>query len=260
MIRFRFVLIGNIICSISLCLGMGKIPLYFNLLPPEVMQITEHYILHNSVELQSILSTFKIHKELENFLSKSNIFLETFRSSITKTDQKTLSHILSCKSLPPVTDPDYFNMVLFNSVRSNNASMIKLLLYLGANKEFQNQDSHDPALYYKTHYTLLAHAAEWGYVDATSLLLQAGANPNPHDSRSNILPIPASPLICALQGNTRNTSKIVELLLNAGAKINLPDKKNQTALSFVYNNPALSNSRKAHEILKKHEQNCHKSY
>ncbi len=259
MIHYRFLLISNIICSLSLCLGMDKVPLYFNLLPPEVMQITEQYILHNSVELQSILSTFKVHNELEDFLSKSHIFLETFRSSITKTDQKTLSLILSCKSLPPVTNPQYFNMVLFNSVRSNNASMIKLLLYLGANKEFQNQDPHDPHLYHKTHYTLLAHAVEYGYVDATALLLASGADPNPHHPAKEIMPIPASPLICALQGNTRNTPKIVELLLNAGAEINLPDKKNQTALSFLYNNPALSNACKAHELLKKHDRN-HKLY
>ncbi len=258
MIHHNFLLGLCIMFMMQLNLSMNRQNLYFSLLPSEIMTITNTYLLHNNSELTSIIRLFAAQEELHNFLSKSKLSIEAFKSSLAKTDQQTLSSILSCKSLPIVTDRNYFNMVLFNSVRSNNLSMIKLLLTLEADKEFQNQDPHDPSLYHKTHYTLLAHAAEYGYVDATALLLKAGADPNPHHPCKKRLPIPASPLICALQGNSRNTAKIVELLLNAGAQINLPDKKNQTALTFIYNNPALSNAQKAHEILKKHEQIRHK--
>lgn len=251
------VIIISILFLVNSNFAMQRPFFYFNLFPPEIMNLTNTYLLHSNPELISIVKLFSAQEELLNFLSKSKLSIEAFKSALEKTDQKTLATILSCRSLPVITDENYFNMVLFNSVRSNNPSMIRLLLYLDANIEFQNKDPHDPTLYRKTHYTLLAHAAEFGYIEATQLLLRAGADPNPHHPHKERLPIPASPLICALQGNTRNSSKIVELLLEAGAQLNLPDGKNQTALPFLYTNRALANAQKAHEVLKIYEKRFH---
>jgi ankyrin repeat protein len=221
------------------------VPLYFHLLPSDINDIVAHYVIKN-YDIASIDTLCTLYKDY-NIPYHHSLCTKEVKSFLQ--NKPGLSAIHAPLALPPMDNKDYFNILTLKAVLSNNASMANILLFAGANVEYAHL-----TLNYgidKCSYTLLSRAAELGYTKMIQLLLHHGANPNPNKTVQNNLNqrILASPLVCALSGNTRNTRDIVKLLLDAGAEKNIPDARGQTPLSFLIAHPHLENAKRARELL-----------
>lgn len=217
-----------VICSSTI--QSNEPPLFLNILPADIVGLTAQYMIRNS---NTIPEVTEVHTLLTRCkLTQNKATLEEFKSFIKL-------HGLGSRNAP-----DYLlNSLLLDSVFANNIPLTQLLLFIGADKEYIG-------IYHKN-LTLLALAAKAGYINMTAFLLKHGANPNPHKAipLERGKPIPASPLLCAIKGNTRNTAAIVKLLLDAGAERNLPDAHGQTPSSFLKAHPHFSNAHRVRELL-----------
>lgn len=225
------------VCSLT---GMNHNTLenYWQLLPADIVALTTRYIVENgkmvpnAQRVPALTTIYSFYRQYR-LPHKNNMCIEAFKAFF---DPRSVS------------DSIYFNDVpLSQAVHSNNTPLARILLLTGAVADM---------VYPYSSYTLLSCAAESGYIEMVELLLEAGANPNPHKPTASNKgkPTLASPLVCALKGNSRNAATIVKLLLNAGAEKNLPDARGQTPLSFLAAHPPLANAKKARELLANYTQ------